>query len=213
MAVESPLRVPYNLPGSQQWQWINIYTRMSQERIIFLNQTLTTGLANSLIASMLYLDSQDSGKPIFLYINSYGDPVATGDANESSGFMSVVSALSIYDTMKHIKSEIHTICVGQAVGLATLILSSGTKGKRASLPHAMLALSQPYSGMSGQATDIQINAQEVLAKRELLMEIFASNTGKSVAQLGQDMQRLLYLSPEEAQEYGLIDRVLKSTKP
>jgi ATP-dependent Clp protease, protease subunit len=213
MAVESPLRVPYNLPGSQQWQWINIFTRMSQERIIFLNQTLTTGLANSLIASMLYLDSQDSGKPIFLYINSYGDPVATGDANESSGFMSVVSALSIYDTMKHIKSEIHTICVGQAVGLATLILSSGTKGKRASLPHAMLALSQPYSGVRGQATDIQVNAQEVVAKRELLMEIFASNTGKSVAQLGQDMQRLMYLSPEEAQEYGLIDRVLKSTKP
>jgi ATP-dependent Clp protease, protease subunit len=213
MAVESPLRVPYNLPGSQQWQWINIYTRMSQERIIFLNQTLTTGLANSLIASMLYLDSQDSGKPIFLYINSYGDPVATGDANESSGFMSVVSALSIYDTMKHIKSEIHTICVGQAVGLATLILSSGTKGKRASLPHAMLALSQPYSGVRGQATDIQVNAQEVVAKRELLMEIFAKNTGKSVAQLGQDMQRLMYLSPEEAQEYGLIDRVLKSTKP
>jgi ATP-dependent Clp protease, protease subunit len=213
MAVESPMRVPYNLPGSQQWQWINIYTRMSQERIIFLNQTLTTGLANSLIASMLYLDSQDSGKPIFLYINSYGDPVATGDANENSGFMSVTSALSIYDTMKHIKSEIHTICVGQAVGLATLILSSGTKGKRASLPHSMLALSHPYSGVRGQATDIQVNAQEVAAKRELLMEIFARNTGKSVAQLGQDMQRLMYLSPAEAQAYGLIDRVLQSTKP
>jgi len=213
MAVESPLRVPYNIPGSQQWQWINIFTRLSQERIIFLNQPLTTGLANSLIASLLYLESDDNSKPIYLYINSYGDPIATGQADESSGFMSVIAALSIYDTMQHLKSEIVTICLGQAIGLATLILSSGSPGKRASLPHAMLALSQPYSGVRGQATDIQINAQEVVAKRELVAEIMARNTGKSVAQINQDMQRMFYMSPTEAQAYGLIDRVLQSSKP
>ena len=212
MAVESPMRVPYNLPGSQQWQWINIFTRMSQERIIFLNQTLTMGLANSLIASMLYLDSQDSGKPIYLYINSYGDPVATGEANEGAGFMSVAATLSVYDTMRHIKSEIHTICLGQAVGLAALILSAGTKTKRASLPHSMLALSQPYSGVQGQATDIQVNAQEVKAKRQLMLDIFASTTGQTAERIDRDMQRLFYLSPAEAVEYGLIDRVITSSK-
>jgi ATP-dependent Clp protease, protease subunit len=213
MAVESPMRVPYNIPGSQQWQWINIFTRMSQERIIFLNQTLNTSLANSLIASMLYLESEDNNKPIYLYINSYGDPVATGEANESSGFMAVIAALSIYDTMQHLKSEIITICLGQSIGLSNVILSSGSKGKRASLPHSMLALSQPYSGVSGQATDIQVNAMETVAKRELIAEILAKNTGKSVAQINQDMQRIFYLSPTEAQEYGLIDRVLHSSKP
>jgi ATP-dependent Clp protease, protease subunit len=213
MAVESPMRVPYNIPGSQQWQWINIFTRMSQERIIFLNQTLNTSLANSLIASMLYLESEDNNKPIYLYINSYCDPVATGEANESSGFMAVIAALSIYDTMQHLKSEIITICLGQSIGLSNVILSSGSKGKRASLPHSMLALSQPYSGMSGQATDIQVNAMETVAKRELIAEILAKNTGKSVAQINQDMQRIFYLSPTEAQEYGLIDRVLHSSKP
>jgi ATP-dependent Clp protease protease subunit len=213
MAVESPMRVPYNIPGSQQWQWINIFTQMSQERIIFLNQTLNTSLANSLIASMLYLESEDNNKPIYLYINSYGDPVATGEANESSGFMAVIAALSIYDTMQHLKSEIITICLGQSIGLSNVILSSGSKGKRASLPHSMLALSQPYSGMSGQATDIQVNALETVAKRELIAEILAKNTGKSVAQINQDMQRIFYLSPTEAQEYGLIDRVLHSSKP
>jgi ATP-dependent Clp protease, protease subunit len=148
-----------------------------------------------------------------LYINSYGDPVATGQANESSGFMAVSSALSIYDTMQQVKSEVHTICIGQAVGLAALILSSGTKGKRACLPHSMIALSQPYSGMQGQATDIQINAEEVKKKRDLLADIFARNTGKTKEQINQDMQRIYYLSPAEAQEYGLVDRVLQSSKP
>jgi ATP-dependent Clp protease, protease subunit len=207
------LRVPYNIPGSQQWQWMEIFDRLGQERIIFLNQTLTTSLANSLIAAMLYLESDDNTKPICLYINSYGDPVATGEADESAGFMSVIAALSIYDTMQHLKSEIITICLGQSIGLSNVILSSGSKGKRASLPNSMLALSQPYSGMSGQATDIQVNAAETVAKRELIAEILARNTGKSVTQINRDMQRMFYMSPAEAQEYGLIDRVLNSSKP
>jgi ATP-dependent Clp protease, protease subunit len=212
MAVEAPMRVPYQLPGSQEWQWVNIFTRMSEERIIFLNQSLTIGMANSLISALLFLDSKDSGKPIVMYINSYGDPVATGQADATSGFMAVSAALSVYDTMQQVKSEVHTICLGQAVGLATLILSAGTKGKRACLPHSMLALSQPYSGVRGQATDIQINAAEVTRKRDLLAQIMAKNTGKPKEQINQDMQRTFYLSPTEALEYGLIDRVLSSSK-
>jgi ATP-dependent Clp protease protease subunit len=206
------LRVPHNIPGSQYWQWINIFTRLSQERIIFLNQPITTGLANSIISALLYLDSQDQGKPIYLYVNSYGDPVSAGMTNESVGLMSITAGLAIYDTMQHIKSEIYTICLGQAIGMAAVLLSCGTKGKRASLPHSMIALSHPISGSRGQATDIQINAAEVLAKRRLMLEILSQNTGRSIEQLTRDMDRSFYMIPQQAQEYGLIDRVIVSTK-
>lgn len=212
MPVDEILRVPYNIPGSPNWQWINIYTRLSQERIIFVNQTITTGLANNVISAMLYLDSIDQNKPIYLYINSYGDPIATGAVNQMAGMMSVAAGLAIYDTMQHIKSEIQTICLGQAIGLSALLLSSGSKGKRASLPHATIAMEYPQAGTQGQATDITINATEVLAKKDLILEIFAKNTGQSVEKLAKDMNRTFYLTPQEAKDYGLIDRVLESTK-
>jgi ATP-dependent Clp protease, protease subunit len=212
MPVDEILRVPYNLRGSQNWQWINIYTRLSQERIIFLNQPLSTGLANSLISSLLYLDSEDPGKPISLYINSVGDPVDAGQANETAGMMSIAAGLAVYDTMQHIKSEIVTICLGQAIGMAALILSSGTKGKRASLPHSMIALSQFRSAMRGQATDIQVTADEVLAKKALILGILAKNTGQSLERLAKDTDRMFYMTPLEAKEYGLIDIVVTNTK-
>jgi len=212
MPVDEILRVPYNIPGSSNWQWINIYTRLSQERIIFVNQTITTGLANTVISAMLYLDSIDQNKPIYLYINSYGDPIAGGTVNQMAGMMSVAAGLAIYDTMQHIKSEIQTICLGQAIGLSALLLSSGSKGKRASLPHAMIALEYPQGGTQGQATDITITATEVLAKKDLILEIFAKNTGQSVEKLAKDMSRTFYLTPQAAKDYGLIDRVLESTK-
>jgi ATP-dependent Clp protease protease subunit len=212
MSVDEILRVPYNIPGSPYWQWVNIYTRLSQERIIFLNQPLTLGLANSLVSALLYLDSEDQGKPIYIYINSYGDPVATGMANESAGMMSINAGLSVYDTMQHVKSEIVTVCLGQAIGMSALLLSSGSKGKRGSLPHSMVALNHPLSGTRGQATDILINAEEVLAKRALMLEILARNTGQSVAKLAKDMDRTFYMTPQEALDYGLIDRVLESPK-
>lgn len=212
MPVDEIMRVPYNIPGSSNWQWINIYTRLSQERIIFVNQTITTGLANSVISAMLYLDSIDQKKPIYLYINSYGDPIAGGTVNQMAGMMSVAAGLAIYDTMQHIKSEIQTICLGQAIGLSALLLSSGSKGKRASLPHAMIALEYPQGGTQGQATDITITATEVLAKKDLILEIFAKNTGQSVEKLAKDMNRTFYLTPQAAKDYGLIDRVLESTK-
>ncbi|MEK0180060.1 MAG: ATP-dependent Clp protease proteolytic subunit [Microcoleus anatoxicus] len=212
MPVDEILRVPYNIPGSSNWQWINIYTRLSQERIIFVNQTITTGLANTVISAMLYLDSIESKKPIYLYINSYGDPIAGGTVNQMAGMMSVAAGLAIYDTMQHIKSEIQTICLGQAIGLSALLLSSGSKGKRASLPHATIAMEYPQGGTQGQATDITINATEVLAKKDLILEIFAKNTGQSVEKLAKDMNRTFYLTPQAAKDYGLIDRVLESTK-
>ncbi len=212
MATDGVLRVPYNIPGSPQWQWVNIYTRMSLERIIFINRPITEGLANSIISSMLYLDSDDPGKPIYLYINSLGDPVSAGMGSVMSGMSSIIAVLAIYDTMQHIKSEIVTICMGQAVGAAALLLSSGAKGKRASLPHAMISLSHPISGTQGQATDIEINAKEVIGKRGSVTEILAENTGQSVEKLGRDMARTLYMNPYEAQEYGLIDKVLESSK-
>jgi ATP-dependent Clp protease, protease subunit len=206
------LRVPYNIPGSPYWQWVNIYTRLSQERIIFLNQPLSLGLANSLVSALLYLDSEDQTKPIYIYINSYGDPVATGEANVTAGMMSVSAAMAIYDTMQHVKSEIVTICLGQAIGLSALILSAGTKGKRGSLPHAMIALTHPLSGGQGQASDIQVTAVEMLAKRALLLEILSRNSGQPVERITKDMDRTFYMTAQQAKDYGLIDHVLQSTK-
>ncbi|MDB9525864.1 ATP-dependent Clp protease proteolytic subunit [Oscillatoria sp. CS-180] len=208
MPVDEILRVPYNIPGSQNWQWINIYTRLSQERIIFLNQPITMGLANSVISALLYLDSEDQGKPINLYINSMGDPVTAGMADAFAGLSGITASLAILDTMQHIKSEITTICLGQAVGVATVLLSAGSPGKRVSLPNAMITLVQPKVATQGQATDIQINAEEVLAKRQLMMEILSKNTGQTVEKLNQDMDRTYYMTPQGAKDYGLIDRVL-----
>jgi len=204
MPVDDILRVPYNVPGSPYWQWVNIYTRLNQERIIFLSQPITTGLANSLVSSMLYLDSDDKTKPIYLYINSPGDV--------DSGMMSIASGLAIYDTMQHIKSEIITICLGNVAGMATLILSAGTKGKRASLPNASVILTQPrMSTTRGQASDIQISADEVLAKRTLVVEILARNTGQTTEKILKDLDRIVYMTPQEAKDYGLIDRILETS--
>lgn len=212
MPVDAALRVPYNIPGSNYWQWVSIYTRLSQERILFLNQPLTDGLANSLISAMLYLDSDDQSKPIYLYINSLGDPVLAGMTSEMAGMMPIAAGLAIYDTMQHIKSEVITICLGQAIGMAAVILSSGTKGKRVSLPHSMIALTQFRSRTRGQATDIQINAQEVLAKKAVVLDILSQNTGQAVEKIAKDTERIFYMTPQEAKDYGLIDRVLESTK-
>jgi ATP-dependent Clp protease, protease subunit len=210
MPVDEILRVPYQIPGSQSWQWINIYTRLSQERIIFLNQPITMGLANSVISALLYLDSEDQGKPINLYINSMGDPVTAGMADAAAGLSGITATLAILDTMQHIKSEITTICLGQALGVAAVLLSSGTPGKRISLPNAMIALMQPKVATQGQASDIQVNAREVLSKRQLMLEMLSKNTGQSIEKLNKDMDRNFYLTPHQAQEYGLIDKVLEA---
>ncbi|WP_088893441.1 ATP-dependent Clp protease proteolytic subunit [Leptolyngbya ohadii] len=212
MSVDPILRVPYNIPGSQSWQWVNVYTRMSQERIIFLNQPITDGLANSIISALLYLESDDQNKPIYLYINSLGDPLAAGMASITAGMISVTAGLAIYDTMQHIKSEIITICMGQSLGMATLLLSSGSKGKRASLPNASIALMPNRTGTQGQATDIEVTAREILGKQSLILDILSKNTGQPIEKLIKDTDRMFYMTPQEAKEYGLIDRVVESPK-
>lgn len=188
---------------------MSVYGCMSRERILFINQPLTDEAANSLVAALLYLDSEDQTKPIYLYINSIGDPVMAGWADASFGMMSIRAGLAVYDTLAYIKSEVITICLGTAYGMAAVLLSAGTKGKRAALPHSSIALTHPQTLTRGQATDIQLEAEQVLEKRKLIQEILVSNTGKSADTIAKDMERMFYLSPDEAMEYGLIDRVIE----
>ncbi|TVQ16578.1 MAG: ATP-dependent Clp protease proteolytic subunit [Leptolyngbya sp. DLM2.Bin15] len=196
MPIGTP-KVPYRLPGSQYTQWIDIYTRLNQERIIFLGQEVTDGLANSIVAAMLYLDSDDPGKPIYLYINSPGGSVTAG--------------MAIYDTMQYIKSEVVTICVGLAASMGAFLLAAGSKGKRLALPHARIMIHQPLGGVGRrQATDIQIEAKEILRVRQQLNEMLAIRTGKTVEQIAKDTDRDYFMSAAEAVEYGLIDRVVES---
>jgi ATP-dependent Clp protease, protease subunit len=210
MSVDGILRVPYNLPGSRSWQWVSVYTRMSQERILFINQPLSDGVANSIVSALLYLESEDNTKPIYLYINSVGDPVMAGRADSSVGMISIRAGLAVYDTLAYIKSEVVTICMGTAYGMAAVLLSAGTKGKRAALPHTSIALTHPQTLTRGQATDIEIEAEEVLQKRKLIQQILANNTGQSADKIAKDMERMFYLSAEEAKAYGLIDRVIEN---
>ena len=191
--------VPYRLPGGTYEQWISIYDRLFRERIIFLAEEVDDGIANAIVAYMLYLDSEDSSKPIYLYINSPGGSVTAG--------------MAIYDTMQHIKSEVVTICVGLAASMGAFLLSAGTKGKRMALPHSRIMIHQPLGGVGRrQATDIQIEATEILRVRKLLNEILAERTGKSIEQIEKDTDRDYFMSAQEAVEYGLIDRVVESTQ-
>lgn len=187
--------VPYRLPGSTYERWIDIYTRLSQERIIFLGQEVTDGLANRIVAYLLYLDSDDSTKPIYIYINSPGGSVTAG--------------MAIYDTMQHIKCDVITICVGQAASMGAFLLAAGTKGKRLALPHARIMIHQPLGGTRGQATDIQIEAKEILRVRQELNEMLAHRTGQSLEKIQKDTDRDYFMSAAEAKEYGLIDQVIE----
>lgn len=188
-------KVPYRLPGEQYTQWIDIYNRLYRERIIFLGKDVDDELANQIIAVMLYLDSEDPGKDIFLYINSPGGVVTSG--------------MAIYDTMQHIKSDVVTICVGLAASMGSFLLAAGTKGKRLALPHSRIMIHQPSGGTRGQATDIEIEAREILRIRRQLNQIYADKTGQPLAKIEKDMDRDFFLSAQEAMEYGLIDRVIE----
>lgn len=201
------MQVPYRFPGSQYVQWVDLYTRMAYERIIFLDQEIDDNTANSVVALLLYLDSDDQTKPIYFYINSPGEFLSSG-----TQVASMAATMAIYDTMQHIKSPVHTICLGLAYGTAALLLSCGAKGSRASLPNAEIVLGPQYSRTGGQATDIQIDARKVVSDREMLVNILASNTGRSPETIADDIDRRFYLTAEEAKEYGLIDRVLESAK-
>lgn len=187
--------VPYRLPGSQYERWIDIYTRLGVERILFLGQEVTDSLANRIVAQMLYLDSEDSNKPIYLYINSPGGSVTAG--------------MAIYDTMQYIKADVITICVGLAASMGAFLLAAGTPGKRLALPHARIMIHQPLGGARGQATDIEIEAREILRIRSLLNDILVHRTGQTLEKIQKDTDRDYFLSAQEAKDYGLIDQVIE----
>ena len=172
----------------------DIYSRLLKERIIFLGDVIEDHLANLIIAQLLFLESEDPEKDIYLYINSPGGVVTAG--------------LAIYDTMQYLKAPVSTICVGQAASMGAVLLAAGAKGKRYALPNSRIMIHQPSGGAQGQATDIEIHAREILYLRGRLNEIYARHTGKTVEEIARDMERDRYMSAEEARDYGLIDQVL-----
>ncbi|HEV7938578.1 MAG TPA: ATP-dependent Clp protease proteolytic subunit [Solirubrobacteraceae bacterium] len=173
----------------------DIFSRLLNERIIFLGTPIEDQVANLVVAQLLHLESQDPDKDISIYINSPGG--------------SVYSGLAIYDTMRFVKPDIHTMCVGVAMSMGSLLLAGGTKGKRAALPNSRILIHQPSAGFEGQSTDIEIHAREILNIRDRLDDIYAENTGLSKEQVREDMERDRFFTAQQALEYGLIDRVLE----
>jgi ATP-dependent Clp protease protease subunit len=175
----------------------DIYSRLLKDRIIFLGAPIDDVFANLIIAQLLFLEAEDPEKDINLYVNSPGGSVTAG--------------LGIYDTMQYVKPPINTICLGQAASMGAFLLTAGTKGKRFALPNARVMIHQPMGGFSGQATEIDIHAREILKIRERLNEIMAKHTGQPLEKIAQDTERDYFLSAEEAKQYGLIDEVI--TRP
>jgi ATP-dependent Clp protease, protease subunit len=172
----------------------DIYSRLLKERIIFLGTPINDQVANAVIAQLLFLDSQDSASDLKLYINSPGG--------------SVTSALAIYDTIRYIKSNVSTICIGMAASAAALLLASGEKGKRFALPNSEVMIHQVMGGVEGQATDIDIHARHILKVKEKLNKILSKHTGKKLSQVEKDAERDYFMSAEEARDYGLIDKII-----
>lgn len=175
----------------------DIYSRLLKDRIIMLSGPIEDDMANAIIAQLLFLDAQDSTKDISLYINSPGGVVSSG--------------LAIYDTLNFIQSDVQTITLGMAASMASVLASSGTKGKRFALPHAQVMIHQPSGGAQGQQTEIEIAAREILKTRELINKILAENSGQPIERLNQDTERDNYLSAQEAVDYGLIDHIMTNS--
>jgi len=176
----------------------DIYSRLLKDRIIFVGQPITDELANLVIAQLLFLESENPEKDIYLYINSPGGLVNAG--------------LAIYDTMQYVKPDISTVCLGQAASMAAVLLSAGTPGKRFALPNSRILIHQPMGSFYGQATDIEIQAREIIKLKERLNRILAKHTGQPVERIAQDTERDFYMSGEEAREYGIIDEVIVQRK-
>lgn len=173
----------------------DIYSRLLKERVIFLVGQVEDYMANLIIAQLLFLESENPDKDIHLYINSPGGVVTAG--------------LAIYDTMQFIKCDVSTMCIGQAASMGAFLLAGGTKGKRYALPNSRMMIHQPLGGFQGQATDVDIHAREILAMRERLNKLLAHHTGQPLEVIERDTERDFFLGPEAAQEYGLVDAVLK----
>ena len=172
----------------------DIYSRLLNDRIIFLSDEVNDVTASLVVAQMLYLEAQDPDKDIYLYINSPGGSITAG--------------MAIYDTMNYIKCDVSTICIGMAASMGAFLLSSGAKGKRFALPNAEVMIHQPLGGMQGQATDIKIHADHILRTRDTLNRILAENTGRSIKEIARDTERDNFMTAQAAMEYGLIDRVI-----
>jgi ATP-dependent Clp protease protease subunit len=172
----------------------DIYSRLLKDRIIFMGEEVNDGMANTVIAQMLFLESEDPDKDINVYINSPGGLVTAG--------------LAIYDTMQYIKPDVTTICMGQTTSMAALLLAAGAKGKRFALPHARIMIHQPLGGTQGQATDIDIHAREILKMRDMLNRILTEHTGQPIEKVSKDTERDYFMTSEEAKAYGIIDRVI-----
>jgi ATP-dependent Clp protease, protease subunit len=172
----------------------DIYSRLLRERIVFLGSAIDSDVANLVVAQLLFLEAEDPEKDIYLYINSPGGSVSAG--------------MGIYDTIKQIRPEVSTICVGFAASMGAFLLSSGTKGKRMSLPHSRIMIHQPLGGAQGQATDIEIQAKEILYLKKRLNTILADHTGQPLERIEQDTERDFFMSATEAKEYGLVDQVI-----
>ena len=203
------MRYPTNIPPSMQMiptvveqthrgerGW-DVYSRLLKDRIIFLGTEVDDAVANVVIAQLLFLDSEDPGKDIMLYINSPGGVVTAG--------------LAIYDTMQLVHCPISTYCMGMAASMASFLLAAGTKGKRHALPHSRVMIHQPLAGFQGQTTDIEIHAREIMRGRDELNELYAKHTGQPVEKIKADTERDNFMSPEDAKAYGLIDEIL--TRP
>ncbi len=172
----------------------DIFSRLLRERIIFLGEEIDDEMANSIVAQLLLLDAENPEKDIMMYINSPGGVITAG--------------MAIYDTMKHVRADVSTICLGEAASMGAFLLSGGTKGKRMALPSARIMIHQPLGGAKGQATDIEIEAKEILRMKKELNTLLAEHTGQTIEKIYQDTERDNYMSAAEAVEYGLIDKVI-----
>jgi ATP-dependent Clp protease protease subunit len=181
--------------GERGW---DLFSRLLKDRIVFLGTAIDEGVANVIVAQLLFLESEDPDKDVMMYLNSPGGDVSAG--------------LAIYDTMQCLRCPVATFCVGQAASMASLLLASGARGKRSSLPHARVMIHQPLAGMQGQATDIEIHAREILKARDTINALYAHHTGQPAETIKRDTERDNFMSAPEAKAYGLIDEVLSSGK-
>lgn len=195
-----PIYPPYVIERTSRGERsYDIFSRLLMDRIVFLGSGIDDNVANIIIAQLLFLDAEDPERDIYLYINSPGG--------------SVYSGLAIYDTMRHLRAPVSTFCVGMAASMAAVLVAAGEKEKRAALPNSRIMIHQPSSGAQGTAADIEIAAKEILHARERINEILALHTGQALEQIAEDVDRDRFMSPEEARDYGIIDRVLKPGDP
>lgn len=176
----------------------DIFSRLLKDRIIFVDKELTDVSADIIVAELLFLESQSSDKDISLYINSPGGSVTAG--------------LAIYDTIRHIRPDVQTICLGQCASMAAVLLAGGAKGKRFALPSSRVMIHQPWGGVTGQATDINIQAKEILRLKDMIISYFAKDTGRSEEEVKKDMERDFFMSSEQAKQYGIVDTIMVGKK-